>query len=30
LYGLEAVDAVDVAFDAVCMAQFVIDNRTSA
>lgn len=29
LYGPEAVDAVGAAFDAVCMAQFVIDNRTS-
>jgi len=30
LYGLEAVDAVDAAFDAVCMAQFVIENRATA
>jgi hypothetical protein len=29
LYGLEAVDAADAAFDAVCMAQSVIKQSAT-
>lgn len=30
MYGLEAVEAAEVAFDEVCMAQSVIKNRATA
>jgi hypothetical protein len=30
LYGLEAVEAAEAAFDEVCMAQTVIENRATA
>ena len=30
LYGLKAVDAAEAAFDEVCMAESVIENRGEA